>query len=159
MQGWSGHRLLNVRQSKFNKSRLLPLHPSTSDALATYTQERDRLCPKPKAASFFVSAAGTPLLYPVVRKVFVDLANEVGIQPRSLSCRPRLHGLRHSFAINTLLGWYRDGVDVAAKLPALAAYLGHSHPASTYWYLQAVPELLTVAAQRLGVEQAWGEMT
>ena len=89
----------------------------------------------------------------------MGLVNEVGIQPRSLSCRPRLHGLRHSFAVNTRLGWYRDGLDVAAKLPALAAYLGHSHPASTYWYLQAVPELLTVAAQRLGVEQAWGEMT
>ena len=151
-------RLLTVRQTKFNKSRLLPLHPSTSDALAAYTQERDRLCPKPKAASFFVSAAGTRLLYPGVGKVFMGLVNEVGIKPRS-SCRPRLHGLRHSFAVNTLLGWYRDGVDVAAKLPALSAYLGHSHPASTYWYLQGVPELLTVAAQRLGVEQAWGEMT
>lgn len=151
-------RLLTVRQTKFNKSRLLPLHPSTSDALATYTQERDRLCPKRKASSFFVSTAGTRLLYPVVRNVFVDLANDVGIQPRSPSCRPRLHGLRHSFVVNTLLGWYRDGVDVAAKLPALAAYLGHSHPASTYWYLQAVPELLTVAAQRLGVEHAWGEL-
>ena len=152
-------RLLTVRQTKFNKSRLLPLHPSTSDALATYTQERDRLCPKPMASSFFVSTAGTRLLYPVVRKVFVDLVNELGIQPRSPSCRPRLHGLRHSFVVNTLLGWYRDDVDVAAKLPALAAYLGHSHPASTYWYLQAVPELLTVAAQRLGVEHAWGELT
>ena len=152
-------RLLTVRKTKFNKSRVLPLHPSTSDALATYTQERDRLCPKPMAASFFVSTAGTRLLYPVVRKVFVDLVNELGIQPRSPSCRPRLHGLRHSFVVNTLLGWYRDDVDVAAKLPALAAYLGHSHPASTYWYLQAVPELLTAAAQRLGVEQAWGELT
>ena len=148
-------RLLTVRKTKFNKSRVLPLHPSTSDALATYTQERDRLCPKPMAASFFVSTAGTRLLYPVVRKVFVDLVNELGIQPRSPSCRPRLHGLRHSFVVNTLLGWYRDDVDVAAKLPALAAYLGHSHPASTYWYLQAVPELLTAAAQRLGVDHAW----
>ena len=89
----------------------------------------------------------------------MDLVNELGIQPRSPSCRPRLHGLRHSFVVNTLLGWYRDDVDVAAKLPALAAYLGHSHPAFTYWYLQAVPELLTVAAQRLGVELAWGELT
>ena len=152
-------RLLTVRHTKFNKSRLLPLHPSTSDALATYTQERDRLCPKPKAASFFGSTAGTRLLYPVVREVFVNLVNDADIKPRTPSCRPRLHGLRHSFVVNTLLGWYRDGVDVAAKLPALAAYLGHSHPASTYWYLQAVPELLTAAAQRLGVEHAWGELT
>ena len=152
----TARRLLTVRYSKFNKCRLLPLHPSTSAALATYTLERDRLCPKPKEASFFVSTAGTRLLYPVVRKLFVDLANDVGIQPRSPSCRPGMHGLRHSFVVNTLLGWYRDGVDVAARLPALAAYLGHSHPASTYWYLQAVPELLSAAAHRLGDEHAWG---
>ena len=151
-------RLLTVRQTKFNKSRLLPLHPTTNDALATYTQQRDRFCPKPTEASFFVSTAGTRLPYHVARKVFVGLANDVGIQPRSASGHPRLHGLRHSFVVNTLLGWYRDGVDVAAKLPALSAYLGHSHPASTYWYLQAVPELLTAASQRLGVEQASGEL-
>ena len=151
-------RLLTVRQTKFNKSRLLPLHPTTNDALATYTQQRDRFCPKPTEASFFVSTAGTRLPYHVARTVFVGLANDVGIQPRSASGHPRLHGLRHSFVVNTLLGWYRDGVDVAAKLPALSAYLGHSHPASTYWYLQAVPELLTAASQRLGVEQASGEL-
>ena len=78
--------LLTVRQTKFNKSRILPLHPSTSDALASYTKERDRLCPNPKASSFFVSTAGTPLLYTVVRNVFVDLVNDAGIEPRSPSC-------------------------------------------------------------------------
>ena len=151
------HGLLIVRQTKFNKSRLLPLHPSTSAALTSYTRERNRLCPTPKPSSFFVSTAGTSLFYSSVRKVFLDLVHEAGVKPRS-SCRPRLHGLRHSFVVNTLLAWYRADVDVAAKLPALAAYLGHSHPASTYWYLQAVPELLAVAAQRLGREHATGEL-
>jgi len=72
-----------------------------------------------------------------------------GIEARSPSCRPRPHDLRHSFAVRTLTSWYRDGLDVEARLPKLSTYLGHVHPANTYWYLSAPPELLSLAAERL----------
>lgn len=71
------------------------------------------------------------------------------MDPRSANCRPRIHDLRHTFAVRTLLGWYRDDVDVQARLPLLSTYLGHVHPKDTYWYLSAAPELLTLASQRL----------
>ena len=142
-------RTLTVRQTKFNRSRRLPLLPSVAAALGTYAHERDRSGPRPKAPNFFLSMRGTALLYPCVRGVFVMLTRRAGIQARSASCRPRLHGLRHSFAVRSLTEWYRDGVDVAARLPLLAAWLGHTHPASTYWYLEATPELLGEAARRL----------
>ena len=149
-------RRLTVRQTKFNRSRRLPLLPSVVAALGTYAHERDRSGPRPKAPNFFLSMRGTALLYASVRDVFATLARRAGIQARSASCRPRLHGLRHSFAVRSLTEWYRDGVDVAARLPLLAAWLGHIHPASTYWYLQATPELLGEAARRLESSQESG---
>ncbi len=141
--------LVTIRQTKFNKSRQLPLHPSTVTALCGYAGQRDQLCNRPKAPSFFVSTVGTRLIDTLVRSVFAQLVGRVGLQPRSGSGRPRVHDLRHSFAVATLLDWYRDGLDVAARMPLLSAYLGHTSPASTYWYLQAAPELLGLAAQRL----------
>lgn len=146
--------LLTVRQTKFGKSRQLPLQASTVDALVAYATQRDLSCPTPTATTFFVSTVGTPLIYTCIRQVFVDLAGRVGLESRTGARYPHLHGFRHTFAVSTLLAWHRDGTDVAARLPLLSAYLGHSHPASTYWYLQAAPELLAVAAQRL--EQAKG---
>ena len=146
-------RMLTVRQTKFNRSRRLPLLPSVVAALGIYAHERDRSGPPPRAPNFFLSMRGTALLYTCVRDVFATLARRAGIQARSASCRPRLHGLRHSFAVHCLTEWYRDGVDVAARLPLLAAWLGHTHPASTYWYLQATPELLGEAARRLESSQ------
>jgi len=146
-------RALTVRQTKFNRSRRLPLLPSVVAALGIYARERDRSGPPPTVPNFFLSMRGTALLYPCVRDVFATLARRSGIQARSASCRPRLHGLRHSFAVHSLTEWYRDGVDVAARLPLLAAWLGHTHPASTYWYLQATPELLGEAARRLESSQ------
>ncbi len=141
--------LLAIRNSKFNKSRELVLHPSTVTALGDYQRVRARLCPRPQTTSFFVSAAGTRLSGDGMRTVFRQLVNQVGLQPRSGSRPPRIHDLRHSFAVTTLIEWYRDGADVAARMPLLSAYLGHSKPASTYWYLQAAPELLGLAAGRL----------
>jgi integrase/recombinase XerD len=141
--------LLAIRQTKFNKSRLLPLHASTVTALRGYARDRDRLCAQPGQPSFFVSTRGTRVAGRRVRAVFADLIDQVGLQPRFGSRRPRVHDLRHSFAVATLLDWYRDGLDVAARMPLLSAYLGHTSPTSTYWYLQAAPELLTLAAGRL----------
>ncbi len=138
-----------IRRAKFNKSRRLPLHPSTVAALNSYVQQRDRLCSKQRGASFFVSSLGTPLIGTCVRAVFAQLVCRVGLQPRLGSGRPRLHDLRHAFAVSTLEDWYRAGVDVASKVPLLSAYLGHVDPVSTYWYLEAAPALLALAADRL----------
>lgn len=141
--------LVAIRFSKFNKSRQLPLHPSTLAALEDYRHERDRLCPRPAQPSLFVSTVGTRLADRRVRAVFADLVNQAGLVPRFGSGRPRIHDLRHSFAVATVLDWYRNGADVAVRMPLLSAYLGHVSPSSTYWYLQAAPELLVLAAQRL----------
>jgi len=117
-------------------------------ALATYAQLRDEHCPRPKTASFFVSRAGDRLVLVTVQSTFHRLVRDAGLKARSERCRPRLHDMRHSFACAVLLGWYRAGVDVEANLPLLSTYLGHSSPSGTYWYLSAVPELLSLAAER-----------
>ena len=139
---------LVIRYSKFNKSRELALHPSTVGALKAYAEVRDELCPGPRAPSFFVSTRGRRLVHVTVQHTFSDLARAAGLGARSERCRPRVHDLRHSFACATLLGWYRAGLDVEARLPLLSTYMGHTNPANTFWYLTAVPELLSLAAER-----------
>jgi integrase len=145
--------VLTVRDAKFGKTRELPLHPSTTTALARYAKRRGGWFPGESTDAFFVSAAGTRVLYCNFHLGFQELIQRAGIAPRSRSCRPRPHDLRHAFAVRTLIGWYRDGVDVEANLPKLSTYLGHVVPANTYWYLSAAPELLALAASRL--EAAW----
>ncbi|MDN5769044.1 MAG: tyrosine-type recombinase/integrase, partial [Humibacillus sp.] len=144
--------VLLIRESKFGKTRLVPLHTSSTAALAGYAQVRDRLQPRSKDPSFFVSRTRKRLLYPVVHPMFRRLVTQVGIGADA-PCPPRLHDLRHTFAVRTLLGWYRTGQDVQTLLPALSTYLGHREPASTYWYLSAAPELLALAAARR--DNAW----
>jgi integrase/recombinase XerD len=141
--------VLTVRESKFGKSRLVPLHPTTTAALRGYLRLRDQLHPHPSTAAMFISSAGTRLLYCNVHSTFQQLAREAGLQPRSASCRPRIHDLRHSFAVGSLLDAYSSGQDGQARLALLSTYLGHVDPAATYWYLSAAPELLALAGQRL----------
>lgn len=141
--------MLHVRQSKFGKSREVPLHSSTLDVLGRYACRRDELGARPRDPSFFISTAGTRLRYDNFHLTWLGLVHDAGLQPRSGTCRPRPHDLRHSFAVRTLLGWYRDGADVGAQMPLLSTYLGHVHPANTYWYLSAAPELLSLVAARL----------
>ena len=141
--------VLVINQAKFGKHRRLPLHPSTVMALREYTAARDQLCRRPQAPSFFVSTRGTRLIYHCVHVAFSQLLAHAGIAVSAGTDHPRIHGLRHSFAVATLRDWYRDGADVAARLPLLSAYLGHAHPVSTYWYLWAAPDLLELAAERL----------
>ncbi len=143
---WVGGVLL-VRESKFGKTRQVPVTASTIAALDRYTNVRDTLCPRPATASFFVSVRGARLIYPVVQQVFRRLCDESRVGAGSAS-KPRVHGLRHTFAVRTLLDWYRNGDDVEARLPSLSTYLGHRDPRSTYWYLSAAPELLALAAGR-----------
>ncbi len=150
---WTDGVLL-IRESKFGKSRLVPLAPSAMAALHDYAGLRDQLKPRPQDPSFFVSLTGKRLLYAVVSQTFRHLVDNAGVgadAPRP----PRLHDLRHSFAVATLLGWYRAGEDVAAKVPALSTYLGHREPRYTYWYLSAAPELLALAAARQ--DTAWSK--
>jgi integrase len=145
---WSGAALM-VRDSKYNKSREVLVHPSTVVALKAYAKQRDRLSPHPSAPSFFVTTRGSRLLHTSVEPTFRRLVADVGLVSGSSSRTPRWHDLRHTFAVNTLLSWYRDGGDVAARIPLLSTYLGHIDPKATYWYLSAVPELLSLAAERL----------
>lgn len=145
--------VLTIRHTKFDKSRELPLHPSTITALAAYARVRDRTCPHPSTPSLLVSTVGTPLIYKNVHQTWLALVAQAGLRPRSPHCRPRIHDLRHRFAITTLLGWYQGGADISARLPQLSTYLGHVDPGSTYWYLHAAPELLALAAQRLETYQ------
>lgn len=146
--------VLTVRGTKFGKSRYVPIHPSTQQALQNYAERRDALCPHSQAPSFFVAEHGTRLTESSVRWTFVKLSRQIGLRGPDDSHGPRLHDFRHRFAVNTLLQWYRGGHDVERHLPALATYLGHTHVTDTYWYLTAVPELLNLAALRL--EQAKG---
>jgi integrase/recombinase XerD len=136
-----------VRSSKFGKSREVPLQASTIGALAAYARRRDQLQPLRKAPSFFVSIVGTRLLYADILITFRQLIAAAGIAQSSVC--PHIHDLRHSFAVHTLVDWYRNGEDVQARLPSLATYLGHCEPRSTYWYLSGAPELLGLAAGRL----------
>ncbi|MGH3303994.1 MAG: tyrosine-type recombinase/integrase [Streptosporangiaceae bacterium] len=142
------HGVLTVT-GKFGKPRQVPLHPSSVAALAAYQRHRNTAHPRPKTPALLVSTPGTRLINVSVNDTFGKLVARCGLAPRSASCRPRPHDLRHTFAVATLLDWYRDGGDVAARLPLLSTYLGHVDPTSTYWYLHAAPELLAEAAQRL----------
>jgi integrase len=142
-------QLLIVRDSKFGKSREVLLHHSTVRALADYGQRRDRLCPTATQRSFFITTRGTRLCHPTIYAPFRTLLAQADVEHRSPTRRVHVHDLRHSFAVNTLLGWYRDGGDVQARIPLLSTYLGHVDPAATYWYLSAAPELLALAADRL----------
>ena len=139
--------VLVIRKTKFNKSREVPLHASVVTALDSYRRVRDQLVHRQFSPSFFISTAGTRLFYANVHETFLRLLYTAGLG--SHRPRPTPHDLRHSFAVQTVVGWYRNGDDVEARLPLLTTYLGHVSAASTYWYLTAVPELLEVVAGRL----------
>jgi len=141
--------LLTIRNGKFGKSRELPLHPSTVAALGAYLGRDDRPHQAPRSPALFISTAGTRLLYVNVQATFHKLVRQAGLTPRSAACRPRLHDIRHAFAVRTILDGYRDDGDPGARLALLSTYLGHVDPGKTYWYLSAAPELLQLAGERL----------
>ncbi|MHB8508607.1 MAG: tyrosine-type recombinase/integrase [Candidatus Dormibacteria bacterium] len=140
--------VLAVRRSKFGKSRQVPLTSSALNALREYARQRDLHERHLASPSFFISGRGTRLIYPNVLEMFRRLCDAAAVGAGS-PMRPRIHDLRHSFAVHTLVGWYRDGGDVQSRLPWLSTYLGHRDPCSTYWYLSAAPELLGHAMKRL----------
>jgi len=149
---WRDATLL-IRQTKFGKSREVPLHPSTIAALQRYASLRETTLAQPQSDAFFLSLSGKRLIHQNVHHTFLRLVQRTELAHRQPK-RPTLHDLRHTFAVNTVIRWHQLEVDVPAHLPHLSTYLGHAHPESTYWYLTATPELLRLASRRL--ERAQG---
>jgi site-specific recombinase XerD len=143
------HGVLTIRDTKFGKSRYVPVHPSTRRVLQCYVRRRDRLCPHPNSPSFFLSDQGRRLRDDIVRYTFVRLSRQIGLRNAGDSHGPRIHDLRHRLAITTLTRWHRRGVDVERHLPELCTYLGHAHITDTQWYLTATPQLLRQVLQRV----------
>jgi integrase len=141
--------VLTIRESKFGKSRYLPVHPTTQAALQRYAKQRDRRFPHPGSPSFFLSDRGIRLTECTVRWTFVKLSCQIGLRGPDDSHGPRLLDFRHRLAINTLTEWHRRGVDVERHLPELSTYLGHAHITDTYWYLAATPQLMHYVLRRV----------
>jgi integrase/recombinase XerD len=140
--------VLTIRETKFRKSRLVPLHSSTTLALRRYKTFRDGMVPTPITPAFFVIDGGKPFDKSRLRNAFLRIRRDLGWRARTGERLPRVYDLRHSFATRRLLQWYADGVDVHAALPSLSTYLGHVKVSDTYWYLSAIPELMAITAGR-----------
>jgi integrase/recombinase XerD len=149
---WS-EGILTIRDAKFGKSRLIPLHASSLKVLADYAARRDRLFVVRKTPYFFCSRYDGRLDEGQVRRVFYTISRQIGIRGASASRGPRLHDFRHRFAVQTLLRWHYNGEDVRRRLPILSTYLGHGHVTDTYWYVTATPELMAAVGQQL--EKRW----
>ena len=139
--------LITIRKANGDRARLVPLHPTATDALRRYASARDRLCPRPRSRAFFLCSAGTPVLGVSLRATFREITTRIGLCTKEV--RPRIHDLRHRFAVQTLIDWQRSGVNVDERIATLSTYLGHISPADTYRYLSASPELMALAADRL----------
>ena len=139
--------VITIQHAKFDRQRIVPLHPTTTAALRKYALTRDHLCHDPATDQFFLSARGDPVTRSSLDTTFRALTVQIGI--REGTAQPRVHDLRHTFAVRTLIEWQRSGADITTHLPLLSTYLGHVEPKNTYWYLTAVPELMQLAADRL----------
>ena len=134
---------------KYGKTRLLPLHPTVTEALTGYLDTRSQLLPAAHCPALLISTRGTRLGRGSIHPTFRALAKRAGLTAASSASRPRPHDLRHTFAVNTMLDAYRSGTDPAATLPLLATWLGHADPRDTYWYLTGTAELMEAATARL----------
>jgi integrase len=143
---------LTIRLTKFKKTRLLPLHPSTVQALARYRQLRSREVPITPETPFFVGTRGKRLGQPLgerqVHRVFVELRVQLGWVDRGCHGGPRIHDLRHAFVVRRIMLWHEQGIDVDQAMLSLSTYLGHSKISATYWYLTGVPELMALAGSK-----------
>jgi integrase len=152
--------ILSIRQTKFGKSRIVPFEPSTREALQRYAERRDTLCVRPRSHAFLLSERGLRVQGGTARRMFATLSCAIGLRPvigrQRCGRGPRLQDFRHSFATRRLVEWYRAGFDVERELPKLATYLGHVEVGLTYWYIEAVPELLALATTRLGAQRQPG---
>jgi integrase/recombinase XerD len=141
--------VVHVRAGKQKKQREVPLHPSTIRALREYARLRDARFPEPSTPAFFIGARGRRMPREELNRTFTQLVREVSLDGRGARARPRPHDLRHALAVHTLLDWFDAGENIDRQMPLLSAFLGHVDPASTFWYLEAVPELLQLISRRL----------
>jgi integrase len=146
--------LITIREqiAKLEKARLVPIHPTTVDALDRYASERERLCPTPRSTRYFISGIGSALTRGEVAKTLRKLTTTLGLRTNTI--HPVAHQLRHTFAVRTLVEWQRSGILIDERIVLLSTYLGHVSPAESYWYLTATPELMGLAADRL--DQRYG---
>jgi len=144
-----GNGAVHIRAGKQKRQREVPLHESTISALGRYARQRDAGSPTPSTPAFFISARGRRMGRGELNQTFTKLIGQVGLEGRGARARPRPHDLRHTLAVRSLIEWYRAGEDIDRRMPLLSTYLGHVDPASTYWYLEAVPELLELIGRRL----------
>jgi integrase/recombinase XerD len=149
-----GEGILTIRQTKFGKTRLVPLHTSTRDVMGDYARRRDRFLRNASSPCFFLNDHGRRLEGSAVRRTFYDLSQQTGLRGPEDHKGLRLHDFRHRFAVHTLVQWYRSNQDIERRLPVLSTFLGHGHVADTYWYLSVEPELMGLATRRLEVR--WG---
>jgi len=140
--------LLTIRQSKFRKARQVPLHPTTTEALRAYARIRDKRLSTSTTEAFFVSDCGRPVNYRQIAYAFARLRVQLGWQARGGHPHPRIHDLRHSFICRRLIGWYQEGIDVGNAMLLLSTYVGHTQVTDTFWYVTAIPELMTIAGDR-----------
>ena len=140
---WS-NKVVVVRESK-GKSREILLHDTVLRVLRRYAKERDRVHPRARSPSFFVSLVGSRLIYNNVHSTFARLLRDASI----VRAKARVHDLRHTFVVRTILRWHREGIDLEARMPVLSTYLGHRNPSSTYWYLSATPELMALVGRKI----------
>jgi len=140
--------VLTIRAGKFKKSRLVPLHYTVTEALQQYCRRRDIYHPQRTCDAFFLTKYGTALKYWRSLMTFLAISRDLGWRSVSRKASPRIHDLRHTFAVLTLLRWYKQGVDIDRKILALTTYLGHVKVTDTYWYLSAVPELFAIVGDR-----------
>ena len=143
---------------KRGRPRLVPIHPSTTTALADYRQAATALVDKPDGTALFLTWTGTRAHAGNIEVAFRSLTVALGYTPQPGGQPPRLHDMRHSFSTNTLIRAHRDGADVDATVAVLATYLGHVSPASTYWYLTATPQLLELTATKVAAAQQDGRL-
>lgn len=144
--------MLTIRQTKFAKSRQFPLHPSTTAALERYREQRTRQVVATAGMPFLISSRGQRLGQPLgdrqAHRVFNELRDGLGWVNRGAHAAPRLHDLRHTFAVRRLTLWHAEGTDAWRMMLALSTYLGHAEIGYTYWYLTAVPELMALVAAK-----------
>jgi integrase/recombinase XerD len=144
--------VVTIRSAKFSNVRQIPLHPTAMTALGDYQTVRDAAFPDHACRSLFLSTRATRLIGDNTSHVFAGLVRAANLDTAGRIRPPRLHDLRHTFAVNTMIGWYRTGANVDAMLPLLSTYLGHTSPASTYWYLTGTPELLALVADKVDAQ-------
>ena len=140
--------VLHIREAKFHQQRLVPLHPSVTESLRAYTRWRDRLVPRPFCNRFFLRDDGNGANQPGILYALQALCQQLGWQPRGDYRRHRLHDIRHTFIVRSLLRFYEQGVDIDRAILALSTYVGHAKVSDTYWYVTGIPELMAIAAER-----------